>query len=80
MSQEYNHKQIINNSIENNNKNNIIGEQKNLSNADASPTPTEYDVKTGLDSETHKVKRKTKKEQRYNEVTTSTEFNTTLLD
>lgn len=77
----YNHKQIINNSIENNNKNNIIGEQKFLSNADASPSCNEHDVKTELDEwDGKKTKRKTKKQQRYNEVTTSTEFNTTLLD
>lgn len=78
----YNHKQIINNKNKNNNKNNNIGEQKNFSNADASPS-TELDVETELDSETHKepkAKRKTKKQQRYDEVMTSTEFTTTVLE
>ena len=82
MSQEYNHKQIINNRIENNNKNNNKANTENFSNADASPSNV-CDVETGLDSETHsktKAKRKTKKQQRYDEVMTSTEFTTTVLE
>lgn len=73
---------IYNNSIYNNINNNI-GEQENFSNADASPSVSECDVETGLDSETHskpKAKRKTKKQQRYDEVMTSTEFTTTVLE
>ena len=67
------------NSIYNNIYNNNIGEQKNFSNADASPS-SEWDGKTELDSETKKAKRITKKQQRRNEIVTSSEFNTTLLD
>lgn len=81
MSQEYNHKQIINKEYITKNKNNIIGEQKILSNADASPSVSEYNVETELDEwDGKKTKRKTKKQQRYDEVVTSTEFNTTLLE
>ena len=60
-----------------NKNNNIIGEQKNFSNADASPT-SEVDVKTELVDETPKPKRKAKKQQRYEEIVTSAEFNTLL--
>ena len=77
MSWEYNHKQLIKQQTKTTNKNNIIGKQKNFSNADASPT-SEVDVKTELVDETPKPKRKTKKQQRYEEVVTSTEFNTLL--
>ena len=61
-----------------NNINNNIRQTENFSNADASPT-SDVDVKTELVSETQKPKRKTKKEQRYDEVMASTEFTTTVL-
>lgn len=70
------------NNIVYNNINNNIRQTENFSNADASPS-TELDVETELDSETHskpKAKRKTKKQQRYDEVMTSTEFTTTVLE
>ncbi len=70
------------NNIYNNINNNIynnIGENKNFSNADASPIPTGCDVETGLiDVDEKKTKRKTKKQQRYDEVLSSTEFNDLL--
>lgn len=78
MSWEYNHKQLIKQQTKTTNKNNI-GEQKFFSNADASPT-SDVDVKTELVDTTQKPKRKTKKEQRYDEVMTSTEFNATVLE
>ena len=70
------------NSIYNNIYNNNKANTENFSNADASPS-SELDVETGLDDETHskpKAKRKTKKQQRYDEVMASTEFTTTLLE
>ena len=62
-----------------NNINNNIRQTENFSNADASPT-SDVDVKTELVDATQKPKRKTKKEQRYDEVVTSTEFTTTVLE
>ena len=77
MSPEYNHKQLIKQQTKTTNKNNIR-QTENFSSADASPTEG-CDVITELDSETKKTKRKTKKQQRYDEVMTSTEFTTTVL-
>jgi hypothetical protein len=65
--------------IYNNNINNNIGENEKISNADASPIPTGYDVETELvDVNEKKTKRKTKKQQRYDEVLSNTEFNDLL--
>lgn len=61
------------------NKNNNIGAQKNFSNADASPS-SGWDVDTVLDDCVAKKKRKTKKQQRFDEVLSSTEFTTTVLE
>lgn len=66
------------NNIVYNNINNNIRQTENFSNADASPT-SDVDVKTELVDTTQKPKRKTKKEQRYDEVMASTEFTTTVL-
>lgn len=66
------------NNIVYNNINNNIRQTENFSNADASPTGA-VDVKTELVNDTQKPKRKTKKEQRYDEVMASTEFTTTVL-
>lgn len=74
------------NSIYNNIYNNNKARTENFSNADASPSSLQPSAETGLgqrDVETdikQKPKRKTKKQQRYDEVTSSTEFNTTVLD
>lgn len=74
------------NNIVYNNINNNIRQTENFSNADASPSSLQPSAETGLgqcDVETdikQKPKRKTKKQQRYDEVTSSTEFNTTVLD
>ena len=80
MSHEYNHKQIINNRIENNNKNNNKANTENFSNADASPSSLQPSAETKLWGSTAKPKRKTKKQQRYDEVMDSVEFNTTVLE
>lgn len=70
---------IYNNSIYNNINNNI-GEQENFSNADASPSSLQPSAETKLWESAAKPKRKTKKQQRYDEVMTSVEFNTTVLE
>lgn len=83
MSWEYNHKQLIKQLEYNTTNNNNIGAQKKISNADASPSSLQPSAETELDNETRKepkTKRKTKKQQRYDEVMTSTEFNTTVLE
>lgn len=77
LSHEYNHKQIINNRIKNNNKNNNIGAQKKNSNAGALPA-SDVVVDSKLDKGSAKKQRKTKKQQRYDEVVSSVEFNTLL--
>lgn len=66
--------------IYNNNINNNIGKTENFSNANASPSVCECDVETKLDDSEKKSKRKTKKQQRYEEVLSSIEFNTLLHD
>lgn len=66
------------NNIVYNNINNNIRQTENFSNADASPT-SDVDVDTELIDCGTKKKRKTKKQQRYDEVMTSTEFTTTVL-
>ena len=79
MSHEYNHKQIINNRIENNNKNNNKANTENFSNADASPS-SDVVVDSKLSNGNTKKPRKTKKQQRYDEVMDSVEFNTTVRE
>lgn len=79
LSQEYNHKQIINNRIKNNNKNNNKASTENFSNADASPS-SDVVVDSKLSNDSVKKPRKTKKQQRYDEVMDSVEFNTTVLE
>lgn len=79
LSQEYNHKQIINNRIKNNNKNNNKANTENFSNADASPS-SDVVVDSKLSNDSVKKPRKTKKQQRYDEVMDSVEFNTTVLE
>lgn len=79
LSHEYNHKQIINNRIENNNKNNNKARTENFSNADASPS-SDVVVDSKLSKNNTKKPRKTKKQQRYDEVMDSVEFNTTVLE
>ena len=64
--------------VYNNNINNNIRQTENFSNADASPTGA-VDVNTELVDTTQMPKRKTKKEQRYDEVMASTEFTTIVL-
>lgn len=66
------------NSIYNNIYNNIS--EKKFSNADASPSSLQPSAETKLGEPTVKPKRKTKKQQRYDEVMASTEFNTTVLE
>ena len=79
LSQEYNHKQIINNRIKNNNKNNKKANTENFCNADASPS-SDVVVDSKLNNSNTKKPRKTKKQQRYDEVMDSVEFNTTVLE
>lgn len=79
LSHEYNHKQIINNRIKNNNKNNNKARTENFSNADASPS-SDVVVDSKLSDDNAKKPRKTKKQQRYDEVVSSVEFNTTVLE
>ena len=68
------------NNIVYNNINNNIRQTENFSNADASPSSLQPSAETGLGEPTAKPKRKTKKQQRYDEVMTSKEFNTTVLE
>ena len=79
LSWEDNHKQIINNRIKNNNKNNNKAHTKNFSNADASPS-SDVVVDSKLNNGNTKKPRKTKKQQRYDEVMDSVEFSTTVLE
>lgn len=68
----------INKEYKINNKNNNIGE-KNFSNADASPS-SDVVVDSKLSDGNTKKLRKTKKQQRYDEVVSSVEFNTAVLE
>jgi len=66
------------NNIVYNNINNNIRQTENFSNASASPS-SGWDVDTVLDDWAAKKKRKTKKQQRYDEVLSSAEFTTAVL-
>lgn len=67
------------NNIVYNNINNNIRKNKKNSSAKASPT-SDVIVETKLDKNEKRKQRETKKQQRYNEVISSTEFNTILHD
>lgn len=67
------------NNIVYNNINNNIRQTENFSNADASPS-SDVVVDSKLSNGSVKKPRKTKKQQRYDEVMDSVEFNTTVLE
>lgn len=68
------------NNIVYNNINNNIRQTENFSNADASPSSLQPSAETKLSNDNTKKPRKTKKQQRYDEVMDSVEFNTTVLE